>query len=145
MALLPEFMATLTSDDLARQNRFEVQIFPPGGQDNVVNMLCENATFPGQNMRTTPDQLRYGPVREFVHGVTYGPINLTFMCRPGLPEKVFFQQWQALMFNRHSWNVHYYEDYKDIINSLDDTAVHVIYCSGEECSLSMDLADYLLV
>ena len=37
----------------------------------------------------------------------------------------------------------YYEDYEEVIDSLDDTAVHVIYCSGEECSLSMDLADYL--
>ena len=37
----------------------------------------------------------------------------------------------------------YYEDYEDVINGLDDTAPHVIYCSGEECSLSMDLADYL--
>ena len=37
----------------------------------------------------------------------------------------------------------YYEEYEEVIDSLDDTAVHVIYCSGEECSLSMDLADYL--
>ena len=37
----------------------------------------------------------------------------------------------------------YYEDYEDVINKLDDTETHVIYCSGEECSLSMDLADYL--
>ena len=37
----------------------------------------------------------------------------------------------------------YYEDYEEVIDSLDDTAVHVIYCSGEECSMSMDLADYL--
>jgi len=36
----------------------------------------------------------------------------------------------------------YYEDYEDVINELDDSAPHVIYCSGEECSLSMDLADY---
>jgi hypothetical protein len=130
MALLPEFMATLTSDDLARQNRFEVQIFPPGGQDSVVNMLCENATFPGQNMRTTPDQLRYGPVREFVHGVTYGPISLTFICRPGLPEKRFFETWQELMFNRESWNVHYYKDYYGRIRlhqlDRDDSQVYSV-------------------
>ena len=37
----------------------------------------------------------------------------------------------------------YYEDYEDIIEGLDETTVHVIYCSGDECSLSMDLADYL--
>ena len=32
----------------------------------------------------------------------------------------------------------YYEDYEDVINELDDSTPHVIYCSGEECSLSMD-------
>ncbi|MBC8256202.1 MAG: DoxX family membrane protein [Candidatus Marinimicrobia bacterium] len=36
----------------------------------------------------------------------------------------------------------YYEDYEDAINEMDDTFTHVIYCSGEDCSLSMDLADY---
>ena len=36
----------------------------------------------------------------------------------------------------------YYEDYEDVINELDDTTPYVIYCSGETCSLSMDLADY---
>ena len=37
----------------------------------------------------------------------------------------------------------YYEDYEDVINGLDDTRIYIIYCSGEECSLSIDLADYL--
>ena len=37
----------------------------------------------------------------------------------------------------------YYEDYEEVIDSLDTAIVYVIYCSGEECSLSMDLADYL--
>jgi rhodanese-related sulfurtransferase/uncharacterized membrane protein YphA (DoxX/SURF4 family) len=36
----------------------------------------------------------------------------------------------------------YYEDYEETINTLDDTSTYVIYCSGAECSLSMDLADY---
>ena len=37
----------------------------------------------------------------------------------------------------------YYEDYEDVINELDDTSIYIIYCSGGECSLSIDLADYL--
>ena len=37
----------------------------------------------------------------------------------------------------------YYEDYEDVINGLDDSDIYVIYCSGDECSLSIDLADYL--
>ena len=31
----------------------------------------------------------------------------------------------------------------EVIDSLEIDAVYVIYCSGDECSLSMDLADYL--
>mgnify|MGYP001342328885 FL=1 len=37
----------------------------------------------------------------------------------------------------------YYEDYDYIIENLDKTSIYVIYCSGGECSLSIDLADYL--
>ena len=37
----------------------------------------------------------------------------------------------------------YYEDYEDIIDGLDDGGIYIIYCSGDECSLSIDLADYL--
>ena len=36
-----------------------------------------------------------------------------------------------------------YEDYEDVINGLDDSGIYIIYCSGDECSLSIDLADYL--
>jgi rhodanese-related sulfurtransferase len=37
----------------------------------------------------------------------------------------------------------YYEEYENIIDELDDMAIYIIYCSGGECSLSLDLADYL--
>ena len=37
----------------------------------------------------------------------------------------------------------YYEDYEDVIDGLDDTAIYIIYCNGSECSLSIELADYL--
>ena len=37
----------------------------------------------------------------------------------------------------------YYEDYEDVIEGLDDAGIYIIYCSGDECSLSIDLADYL--
>jgi len=37
----------------------------------------------------------------------------------------------------------YYEDYDDIIDELNDSAIYITYCNGEECSLSIDLADYL--
>ena len=37
----------------------------------------------------------------------------------------------------------YYEDYEEVMEGLDDDGVYIIYCSGDECSLSIDLADHL--
>ena len=37
----------------------------------------------------------------------------------------------------------YYEDYEEVMDGLNDAGIYIIYCSGEECSLSIDLADYL--
>ncbi len=37
----------------------------------------------------------------------------------------------------------YYEDYEDVMDGLDNDGIYIIYCSGDECSLSIDLADYL--
>ena len=37
----------------------------------------------------------------------------------------------------------YYEDYEEIMEGLDDEGTYITYCSGGECSLSLDLADYL--
>ena len=36
----------------------------------------------------------------------------------------------------------YYEDYEDVIDELKDDGIYIIYCSGGECTLSIDLADY---
>ena len=37
----------------------------------------------------------------------------------------------------------YYEDYEEVMDGLNDAGIYIIYCSGEECSLSLDLADHL--
>ena len=126
---LNEFIATIAKRDVARQNRFATEIFPPGalgvtdtlsGASGVqvmlppnrqVNMLCESVTFPGQNIRTASDDLRSGPSREIGQGVTYGDITLSFICTPGLPEKRFFEIWQSMMFNSVTWQAKFYNEY----------------------------------
>ena len=110
--MLNEFISTIGTQDVARQNRFAVSVHGPGGlADREINMLCEAATFPGQNIRTTGDSLRAGPAREVGQGVTYGPITLRFLCRPGQTEKKYFENWQVQMFNKLTWQVNYYKDY----------------------------------
>jgi hypothetical protein len=54
----------------------------------------------------------YGPTREIVDGVTYADdIAMTFVSSAGLEERVFFEEWQELAFNKKTWNVGYYDDY----------------------------------
>ena len=115
MPSLDEFRATIAGKDLARQNRFEVRITGPGGGDKQVNLLAESVSIPGQNIRSVPDDLRYGPARDHAQGVTYGDISMTFICTPGMQEKVYFEEWQKWIVQLGErdpgWNVNFYKDY----------------------------------
>ena len=116
MPSLDEFRATIAGKDLARQNRFEVKIWGPGGiKDEQVNLLAESVSIPGQNIRSVPDDLRYGPARDHAQGVTYGDISMTFICTPGMQEKVYFEEWQKLIIDlgekNSGWNAKFYKDY----------------------------------
>lgn len=115
MPSLDEFRATIAGKDLARQNRFEVRITGPVGGDKQVNLLAESVSIPGQNIRSVPDDLRYGPARDHAQGVTYGDISMTFICTPGMQEKVYFEEWQKRIVQlgeRNSkWNAKWYVDY----------------------------------
>ena len=115
MPSLDEFRATIAGKDLARQNRFEVRITGPVGGDKQVNLLAESVSIPGQNIRSVPDDLRYGPARDHAQGVTYGDISMTFICTPGMQEKVYFEEWQKQIVQlgeRNSkWNAKWYVDY----------------------------------
>lgn len=111
---LAEFQSKFNNIDIQRPNRYRVAINAPFGSNEQVNMLCENAQFPGQNMRTSTDDLRHGPVREIIHGTTYGPITLTFMCTTGMGEKKWFEEWQTHMVERANdimWQAKYYVEY----------------------------------
>jgi len=115
MPSLDEFRATIAGKDLARQNRFEVRITGPVKSDKQVNLLAESVSIPGQNIRSVPDDLRYGPARDHAQGVTYGDISMTFICTPGMQEKVYFEEWQKRIIDvgeRNSkWNAKWYVDY----------------------------------
>ena len=110
--ILSEFHS---SEGYAIPNRFEVVIIPPGAgssDSRKVSMRCETVTIPGRNLNTLTDGNPYGPTREIVDGVTYAEdISMTFQASSGLDERVFFENWQELAFNKQTWNVGYYNDY----------------------------------
>ena len=114
---LKDFLAVINEVDLARSNRFVVEVQPPQipglgiKPQQQINLMCQDVTFPGQNMRTATDDLRQGPTRDIAQAVTYGNTNMTFICTPGLPEKLFFEAWQKLMYNSITWQAKYYKSY----------------------------------
>ena len=102
-------------DSYALPNRFEVLITRPGSSASdakLVSMRCESVSIPGRNLNTVTDGNPYGPTREVVDGVTYAEdISMTFQASAGLDERVFFEKWQELAFNKQTWNVGYYNNY----------------------------------
>ena len=112
---LDNFISRVGGRGIAQPNRFKVSFKPPAGlaADRNVDLVTETISMPGQNIRSVPDDLRFGPAREQAQGVTYGPFSATFICTTGLPEKVFFEAWQELIFNKgeNEWQVKFYKDY----------------------------------
>ena len=74
-------------------------------------MRCESFSFPSQNIETTQDNIRPGPIREHAFSVNYGEVSGTFLCSNDLAEKRFFEDWQRKIFDPESFKVHYYKDY----------------------------------
>ena len=82
--------------------------------------MCESIAFPAQNLRSTPDALRFGPEREQVQGVTYGEITASFICSTDMREKRFFESWHKLVFNQDSWEVNYYDQFIGSMQIIQD-------------------------
>jgi hypothetical protein len=54
----------------------------------------------------------YGIAPEIVDGITFGgTLAMTFQASSDLEERVFFESWQEMAWDRGTWNVKYYKDY----------------------------------
>ena len=129
----------------ALPSRYEVLILPPGEPLNLnsarkVSMRVESIEMPGRALNTSPDSNRYGIQPEIVDGITFaGTIGLTIQTSSDLEERVFFQSWQELAWNRSTWNVGYYNDYVGTmeiyildINNNKRYGVKIIDCFPKE-------------
>ena len=112
--MLNRFQAIIAKNDVARKNRYKVQITDaPRGLQFTEDMalMCESIEFPGQNMTSTPDNLRYGLPRESITAVTYATITASFICSPDMKEKKFFEAWQQQTMNLVTYEPRFYLDY----------------------------------
>ena len=125
-----KFISHINKSGIARKNRYKV--FVEGRGPNAaaramgsfhladLNLMCESVSFPAQNLRATPDALRFGPEREQVQGVTYGEVSASFICSSDMREKIFFTEWHKKVFNKNTWDVNYYNMFIGSMRIIQD-------------------------
>lgn len=110
-----EFKSSFTTD-LARPNRFDVQVPIPLGLVSYIGSLkrltfrCENTELPGRSISTTTMKI-YGPEEKYPYQTTYNDINLTFIVGDDMREKLFFDAWLEWINPSLTHNFKYKVDY----------------------------------
>lgn len=131
------FIAQINQGEgMARPNRYLVKFFLPqkyklGSQDQFdygtytpemntmtssdmqrnVGMMCNKVTMPSRDINTT-DVRTYGPRRKMPYAYSFnGNTEMTFYGDKFLRQRHFFEEWQEQIFNRHTHEMNFYEDY----------------------------------
>ena len=111
---LNNFLSGFHSDDgYALPSRYDVVITSPAGGDSAKLVLrCESIELPGRNLNTTTDSNMYGIAPEIVDGILFGgTLSMTFQASSDLQERVFFESWQEMAWDKGTWNAKYYNQY----------------------------------
>jgi hypothetical protein len=122
-----EFKSSFNKD-LARTNRFDVQIpvpltlIPYVSSAKSLTYRCETAQLPGRTFATT-EQRTYGPIEKYPYLNTYGDLDLTFIVDDDMNQKVFFDAWMNYINPLYNNNMRYKGDYSTtiVINQYDVT------------------------
>ena len=105
-------LSDVSSRGIARNNRYDVVIAPPGGFGDAtqLSISCEIASLPGKGYATT-DRRTYGPLVKVPYEKLYNEIQMTFRCDADMSEKKFFDSWYDLVAVPGSHHFNYYDDY----------------------------------
>jgi len=101
-------------NDLARPNRFDVQIMRDANR--ILTFSCETAELPGKTF-VTHDQRIYGTIEKFPYQHSYNDVNLTFIVSENMREKQFFDDWLSSVGSyNNNFNFNYKNTYvSDVI------------------------------
>jgi len=132
---ISEFRANF-KNELARPNRFDVNIIVPPGlsiflnQDSPGKTLkysCEAAQLPSRTLATT-EQKTYGPVEKFPYLTTYNDLDLTFIVDSDMNQKYIFDSWLEYINPARTNNFKYKADYSTYVTvNQYDTQNKIIY------------------
>lgn len=135
---IAEFKSSF-SRDLARPNKFEVEIpvpigmVPYLGKARSLRLRCEAADLPGRTLATT-DLKIYGIQEKFPYMTSYPDITMTFIVGDDMMEKKFFDAWINWINPSINYNVKFKKDYAVAIRIKQ-------YSVTNEVSYFIDLQD----
>lgn len=122
---LTNFIANLKGRGIPSAAHYYVQII--GIQSREVWMMCEQAMLPGLNIMTA-EVRTYGEIRESPYGITYQPVNLTFLLDNTMDGKRLFEDWSNKIFNRNTRTAGYYDNYVGTVKIYQtDADGNIIY------------------
>lgn len=96
---ISRFMTHL--DQMARQNRFEVEIFAPAIQLRIRGLRCQKAVMPGKSFEVESFKpIPAGWAKHSIKGVTYPQeITLSFILDSTFEDHQKIELWQQYMYN----------------------------------------------
>ena len=96
---ISRFMTHL--DQMARQNKFEVQLFAPSIQLKMRGIRCTKVAMPGKSFEVTSFKpIPAGWAQHSIRGVTYPQdITLSFMLDSTFEDRQKIELWQEYMYN----------------------------------------------
>jgi hypothetical protein len=165
---LQDFMSEVRHLGIQRANRFRVEMDPPRnlaiggtglsglvggflgtGRTRQLSLRCQTANFPGVQLMTKDDVLRYGhgPVDKTVHNALFGDITCVFVVDGKGLIQDFFYKWQKAIVNFDSsdsmtsqtngatpYEVTYKDDYTTLltIDQLNEKNQRVVTCIAQK-------------
>lgn len=112
---IADFKASF-SKDLARPNRFDVEVpiplgmIPYIGYSRNLRFRCENAQLPGRSIATFSRKI-YNIDEKFPYQTNFDDITLTFIVSDDMKEKLFFDGWLDWINPSLNFNMKYKRDY----------------------------------
>jgi hypothetical protein len=113
---ISEFKSSF-SKDVARSNRFDVQIpippvlLPYFGTARTLNYRCESAQLPGKSFTTMEQKFGSAPVEKFPYATNFTDIDLTFIVDDDMQQKLLFDGWMNYVSPVYNYNIRYKSDY----------------------------------
>ena len=83
-----------------------------------VGMMCNKVTMPSRDINSTAHQI-YGPRREIPYSYSFsGQIEMNFYGDKFLRQRVFFEEWQKLIYDLGTHDMNFYDDYVGSVDIL---------------------------